>query len=179
MSNKRRLYVSIHHRDESSLGDNRVRLGYNAFHWGILITPKKSNGPDSLAFDVSDGAKPDPVTRQDTNSDYNWIFRSKTQVDPIRSGRLIGRVLIGKVPNNITDLQIQSILATVPLPVKDATPQQSCVTWVISAITSLQNAGIARRFDVSQFMVWALTYADYSLASPNAHNSYDYDVGSQ
>jgi hypothetical protein len=46
-------------------------------------------------------------------------------------------------------------------------------------VTALQDAGIARRFDVSQFIVWALTYADYWLASPNAHNSYDYGVGSQ
>jgi hypothetical protein len=179
MSNKRRVYVSIHHRDELSLGDNRVRLGYEAFHWGILITPKTSSGPDSLAFDVSDGAVPDPVSRQDTNPHRNWKFRSKTQVDPIRSGRLIGRVLIGKVPNNITDLQIQSILATVPLPVKSATPQQSCVTWILAAIAALQNAGLARKFDVSQFIVWALSYADHWLASPNAHNSYDYAVGSQ
>ncbi|KAF2789405.1 hypothetical protein K505DRAFT_253434 [Melanomma pulvis-pyrius CBS 109.77] len=177
--NKRRVYVSIHHRDELSLGENRVRLGYEAFHWGILITPKSSRGPDSLAFDIFDVAVLDPISRQDTNPNRNWIFRPKTRVDSMRSGRLLGRVLIGKVPNNTTDVQIQSVLATVPVPVNGATPQQSCVTWTLAAVAALQNAGLARQFDVSQFTALANSYADRWLAAPNAHNRYDYAVGSQ
>lgn len=156
-----------------------MSLQYEAFHWGILITPKTSSGPDSLAFDVSDAAVPDPVLRLDRNPHRNWMFRPKARVDPVRSGRLIGRVLIGKVPNNITDLQIQSILATVPLPVNGATPRQSCVTWILAALIALQNTGIARKFDVSQFIVWALSYADHALVSANALSIYDYAVGSQ
>jgi hypothetical protein len=78
-----------------------------------------------------------------------------------------------------TDLQIQSVLAAVSLPVKGATPQQTYVTWTLAAIAALQNAGLARKSDISQFIVWALSYADYWLASPNAHNSYDYAIGAQ
>jgi hypothetical protein len=178
MRNKRRVIVTIHHRDELSLGHHRERLGHEAFHWGILIAPKKSRGSDCNAYDVSDGVTPDPESRQDLNPERDWLFRSKEQVDPTRSGRLIGRVLIGKVPNRITDAEIKNILAAVPLPVKNAAPAQSCVTWVLAAIRALQDAGIARQFDVNQFIAWALTYADYCLANLQPGNFYDYLTGS-
>lgn len=164
--------VTIHHRDEMSLGENRSRLGYEAFHWGILIAPKGSKGPDCTAYDVSDGAIPDPNTRQDLNPERNWFFRPKERVDPIRSGRLIGRVLIGKVPNHISDAQIQTILVAVPLPIKNTT--ESCVTWTSAAIRSLQNNGIAKQFDIDRFMGRALTLADEWLAKPKSDNLYDY-----
>ncbi|KND86749.1 hypothetical protein TOPH_08602 [Tolypocladium ophioglossoides CBS 100239] len=118
MGNKRRVVVTVHHRDELSLGNNRDRLGYEAFHWGILCN----------AYDVSDGATIDPDTWQDLNPSREWYFRPKHGVDPVRSGRLLGRIIIGKVPKNITDADIKALLADVPLPAQNATPQQSCVT---------------------------------------------------
>src|SRR5204863_513885 len=105
-------------------------------------------------------------------------LRSSGHVDPIRSGRLVGRVLIGKVPNHTTDAEIQATLAAVPLPVKNATPAQSCVTWLLAAIQALQNARIAREFNINQFIAWALTYADYWLVNPKPDNFYDYPGGS-
>jgi hypothetical protein len=55
--NKRRVVVALYHRDRLSLGDNRKRLGYEAYHWGILIMPKKPRTGGRLdcnAYDATD-----------------------------------------------------------------------------------------------------------------------------
>jgi hypothetical protein len=56
MRNKPRVMLTIHYRDELSLGDRRLRLGYATYRWGILIRPKKRKSPDSTGYDVSNGA---------------------------------------------------------------------------------------------------------------------------
>lgn len=73
--------LTIHHRDELSLGSNRTRLGYAAYHWGILTQPKKPKGSDSNACDISNGTRPDPMTRQDLNPNYDWQFWPNLRVD--------------------------------------------------------------------------------------------------
>jgi hypothetical protein len=82
MSNKRRVMLTIHHRDELSLGPNRTRLGYAAYHWGILIQPKKPKGSDSNAYDVSNGAKVDPLTRQDLKSQPRLALPAQAESQP-------------------------------------------------------------------------------------------------
>lgn len=134
MSGKPRVIITIHHRDELSLGDNRNQLGLSAYHWGILIQPKNPKGSDSTAYDISDAARPDPITRQDLNPNRDWHFRPKPGVNPVLSGRLLGKVMIGKVPNNLTDAGIEAILKEVPLPAKNAKPVQNCVTWILTAV---------------------------------------------
>lgn len=151
MSNKRRVMVTVHHRSGLSLRDNRVRLGLAAYHWGILIQPKKPKGDDSNAYDVSDGAKPDPTTRHDLNPDREWLFRAEEGVNPLRSGHLLGRVMIGKVPNHVTDADIEDLLRKVPLPLKNT--EQNCVTWVSASIQALQKEKLAEEFDVNQLMI--------------------------
>jgi hypothetical protein len=174
MSNKRRVILTIHHRDELSLGSNRTQLGYAACHWGILIQPKKPKGSSSNAYDVSNGAKPDPITRQDLNPNFEWRFRTSLRVNHRLSGHLLGRVMIGKVPNNVTDAQIEAILGAVPLPVKNATPEQNCVTWILAAIRALQQHGLAEAFDVNQFLASALQYGHSWLDDPGPNKFYNY-----
>lgn len=167
--------VTIHHRGSLSLGDNRARLGRSAYHWGILIQPKKPKlGRDSIAYDVSDAAKPDPETRQDHNPNYDWHFRAKRAVnnDPFVGGNLLGRVMIGKVPNHITDADIEDLLGQVPLPIKNT--EQNCVTWTLASIQALQKERLAEDFDVDQFTIKALELADEWLRDPDPDHVYNY-----
>lgn len=167
--------VTIHHRGQLSLGDNRARLGNSAYHWGILIQPKKPKlGRDSsAAYDVSDAAKPDPATRRDLNPNYDWHVRAKRDANnPFVSGNLLGRVMIGKVPNHITDADIEDLLGKIPLPVKNT--EQNCVTWTLAAIQALQKERLAEDFDVNQFMIKALELADEWLRDPNPDHVYNY-----
>ncbi|KAK2773857.1 hypothetical protein FQN52_004457 [Onygenales sp. PD_12] len=50
---------------------------YGAYHWGVLLAPKKSNGCDNTAYDVSDGVRLDSETGQDLNPERDWFFRIK------------------------------------------------------------------------------------------------------
>ncbi|RMZ76315.1 hypothetical protein DV738_g4993, partial [Chaetothyriales sp. CBS 135597] len=166
--------VTIHHRDQLSLGNNREALGLSAFHWGILIQPKNPKGNDSHAFDVSDASIPDPLTRRDLNPNHDWHFRPKLAVNPLLSGRLLGRIMIGKVPKDFTDDAIEALLKTVPLPVKNATPNQNCATWIVAAIQLLQDRGLAEPFNVSDFMSKALALGDQWLGNPSPNNTHNY-----
>jgi hypothetical protein len=165
MSNKRQVFLSLHHRDALSIGGNRQRFGHAAYHWGILISPKSSKGPDCYAFDVSDGILLDPVRRVNLNPEGNWLFREKANINPEKSGHLLGRVMIGKVPNEVTYAEIHGLLRAIPLPQKGAVPEQNCVTWTRAAIFKLQENGLVERFDLDRFMDESLAFADQRLQS--------------
>ncbi|KAM5358063.1 hypothetical protein ACJZ2D_015638 [Fusarium nematophilum] len=142
MRNKRRVVIALYHRDRFSLGDNRTRLGYEAYHWGIIIMPKHPiNGRDldCNAYDATDIAVIDPKTRRDLNPNLDWFFRPQHHIDPSATGRLIGRII-------------------------------SCVTWALGALSVLQASGLAWSFDVGQFQDWALAYGDQCMASPSPDN---------
>lgn len=168
MSNKRRVMVTIHHRGRLSLRENWTRLGRSAYHWGILIQPKNPKDHDSNAFDVSDGMAVDPITHRDLNPNLEWNFRAKTDA----SGSLLGKVMIGKVPNKVKNNEIESRLREVPLPIQDTA--QNCVTWTMAAIQVLQNEGMAENLDVDQFMAKALGLADEWLRNQNPESFHNY-----
>lgn len=66
--------------------------------------------------------------------------------------------MVGKVRHEVQNSQIEDILRCVPLPVG---PQQNCViTWLKAAIQALQNAELAEKFDVEDFMAYALHFAN-------------------
>ncbi|PGG95570.1 hypothetical protein GX51_08215 [Blastomyces parvus] len=69
-----------------------------------------------MAYDVSDGVRLNGETGQDLNSERDWFFRVKNNVNPLDSGRLVGRVMIGKVPPQTTENDLETILRGVPLP---------------------------------------------------------------
>lgn len=148
MSNERRVFVLIHYRGGLSIGENRPRLGYAAYHWGILILPKVYKERDCYTFDVSDAARPDPETRVDRNPNHEWIFRT----NPTVSGSLLGLTMIGKIPNGIDISEIRTRFQSIPVPQNHTIPEQNCVTWVMSAIQALQSSGFAEQFDFSNFM---------------------------
>ncbi|KAJ5138859.1 uncharacterized protein N7515_003707 [Penicillium bovifimosum] len=134
MRNKRRVFLSIQHRNSLSVGENRQRLGYAAYHWGILICPKRSKASSCYFFDVSDGVLlEDSPNRVNLNPEFNWLFREKQISVPTTSARLlgmvmIGKVMIGKVPNEVTWEQIRGLLAAVQVPKNNAVPEQNCVS---------------------------------------------------
>lgn len=68
--------------------------------------------------------------------------------------------MIGKLPNGIDSSEVETRLRSLPTPQKDAVPEQNCVTWVISAIRSLQDTGLAEQFNLDEFMAYAIGYAD-------------------
>lgn len=160
MSNKRRVFVSIHHRGALSLEENRQRLGYAAYHWGILISPKVYQEQSCYTFDVSDAARPDPETRVDHNPNHEWIFRS----NPTVSGSLLGLIMIGKIPNGVEISEIRTHLQSIPVPQRDAILEQNCVTWVMSAVQTLQGSGLAEQFDMNKFMDTGIEFADATLS---------------
>ncbi|OBT73508.1 hypothetical protein VF21_07235 [Pseudogymnoascus sp. 05NY08] len=160
MSNKRRVFVSIHYRGALSLGESRQQLGYAAYHWGILISPKVHKEPDCYTFDVSDAARPDPETRVDINPNHEWIFRS----NPAVSGSLLGLIMIGKVPNGVEISEIRTRLQSIPVPQKNAMPEENCVTWAMAAIRILQENGFAEQFEINKFMDAGIKFADATLA---------------
>ncbi|CAG8921750.1 unnamed protein product [Penicillium salamii] len=167
MSNKRQVFLALHHRASLSIGENRQRLGYAAYHWGILVSPKISKGPDYYVFDVSDGILLDPVNRVNLNPNGDWHFREKANMDPEENGNLLGRVMIGKVPNEVTYAEIHDFLRTIPLPQKGVLPEQNCVTWTRAAICRLQENGLVEKFDLNRFMDESLAFADQRLQNLN------------
>jgi hypothetical protein len=82
--------------------------------------------------------------------------------------------MIGKVPNNVADAEIEAILRAVPLPVKNMTPEQNCVTWILAAIPALQQHGLAEVFDVNQFLASALQHAHSWLENPGHNKFHNY-----
>ncbi|KFY38026.1 hypothetical protein V494_04541 [Pseudogymnoascus sp. VKM F-4513 (FW-928)] len=160
MSNKRRVFVSIYHRGLLSLGENRQQLGYAAYHWGILISPKAYKEQNCYTFDVSDAARPDPETRVDHNPNHEWVFRS----NPTVSGSVVCLIMIGKLPNGVEISEIRTCLQSIPVPQKNATPEQNCVTWAMAAVQALQDNGYAEKFEINQFMDAGIEFADETLA---------------
>ncbi|PGG99555.1 hypothetical protein AJ79_08492 [Helicocarpus griseus UAMH5409] len=156
------FYVTIHYRDEFSLGAHRQLFGHAAYHWGLLFSPKKAKGRTSYTYDVSDAADPHPVTRVDRNPERNWVYRPRDKVDPALSTRLLGRVMIGKIPNNVSYSRIQAILNTVPL-LRNGFQTENCVSWTRDAIGKLQKEGLAERFNIDNFMDDSLQWADERL----------------
>ncbi|OJD10261.1 hypothetical protein ACJ73_09863, partial [Blastomyces percursus] len=171
MSNKKRLFISIHHRDEMSLQEG-IRKTYGAYHWGVLLAPKKSNGRGNMTYYVSDGVRLNGETGQDLNSERDWFFRVNNNVNPLDSGRLVGRVMIGKVPPQTTENDLEIILRGVPLPDKES--GERCRHWVWNAISTLQNESVIPNFDIEEFKVWILYYANQCLANPSPSNVCDY-----
>jgi uncharacterized protein DUF6914 len=157
--NKRRIFISMYFRDEFSIGQYR-----NSYHWGILIRPKYPSGHDTHAFDITNGVRLDGKTMTDLNPNRDWYFRLNEHVNPANNTHILGGIMVGKVPHEVTISQIEDILRPVPLPVKGAVPQETCATWVKAAIRALQEAELVEKFDVDGFMAHAQDFANKRMA---------------
>ena len=150
----------MYHREGYSTGRNRQILGYEAFHWGILIMPREGEA-EYDAYDATDRNEIDPRTFRMENPNLDWWFDAKEGiVDTSRGGRLVGCIIIGAVPDDTSSREVRAFLEEVPLPKRNQTPQQSCVTWVGNAIRALHEIGWVDDFAVEKFMKWALSYGD-------------------
>ncbi|KAH6628252.1 hypothetical protein F5144DRAFT_622221 [Chaetomium tenue] len=160
---ERLIAVCLSHRDHFSEGHMRGVFSYEAYHWGLMITPKVSQGQDCHIFDATDATEIDPVTFRMRNPTMDWWFRDQKDVDPALSPKLIGRITIGRVPDEVSSDEVWHVFKNVPLPVRNRDPQQSCVTWAVNAILALQALGWVREFEIDQFKDWALSYADMRM----------------
>ncbi|KAF4123845.1 hypothetical protein GMORB2_5561 [Geosmithia morbida] len=169
------ITVALYHRDQFSRGDSRRIFGHEAYHWGFVITPPleaTSQGPSpspslDSSFDATDTAEIDPVTFRMNNPTMDWWLRAEERIDSEANPKLLGRVVVGKIPEEDGSMpdaaELRAFFGAVPLPVKNTHPQQSCVTWIMDAIRALQRRGWVEEFDIEQFKDWALRYADERL----------------
>ncbi|CAK7237168.1 hypothetical protein SCUCBS95973_009870 [Sporothrix curviconia] len=142
------------------VGHMRQVFGFEAFHWSIMITPEGLEGRSCSVFEATDASEIDPVTFRLNNPTMDWWFRDKYNVDPDLSSKMLGRIVIGNIPTAVSDKDVYALFQRVPLPKRNQDPQQSCVTWVVNAIDSLQQEGWVAKFDVAEFQTRALAYAD-------------------
>ncbi|KAJ5787151.1 hypothetical protein N7457_002141 [Penicillium paradoxum] len=160
------IFLALHHRGELSLGNERRRLGFAAYHWAILVSDTATNR--FHAFDVTDGSSPDPLVRRDLNPDFQWTYRVKSDVHPDSCESLLIRMAIGEVKDGLGPETIKILLQSVQLPIKGALPPQNCVTWIRGVLHKLRFHGYARKlYDVETVIARALAYADLRMADPD------------
>lgn len=183
---KHRIFVAIYHRGLYSFGANRALLGRAAYNWGIMVAPKgwvqrqlmsRTNPFFSYTYHATNEIDMNPATGMNNNPNGDWYFRREDGISRCGSNPL-GLVMIGKLSRTIASVdvdiyengfsEIEARLRTVPLPQRDATPQQNSVTWTIEAIRVLQNFGYANPFNLDEFMSWALEYADERFQFPTS-----------
>lgn len=172
--NKPRIFITLHARGKNSLGENRTRLGYSAYHWGILISPKnKATHPASASqsptspsvlhthFDVTDSLYVDPATGEVKE---NWRFRERGSPDPVISFQILARVFVGKLDPAWGDTGgVREKFSGIGLPTKEV-EGESCVSWTREAIDVLKRMGALQPdFDIEWVMDTALGFADESL----------------
>lgn len=170
-SNKERVFLEAFHRDEKSLGDdNRLQLGQAIYHWAILIRPKDyDENTERRSFDVTDAVRLDGLGNN-LNPDFNWWFRDREPINPLKTTHFLGAVMIGKLPGNAGVEDVRNVLVRVPLPEKGQTPEQNCVTWSRQAILALQQTGYAESIDVDEIMNAAMTLARVTMKSGRPKN---------
>ncbi|KAL4884263.1 hypothetical protein BJY04DRAFT_215690 [Aspergillus karnatakaensis] len=161
MRNKPRISITLHPRGKNSLGEARQRLGYSAYHWGILISPKNPASGPHTHLDVTDSMYIDPETGE---TKENWRFRERTDADPDLAFQILGRVFVGKATGSAVE-ELRRRMGELPLPRKGVL-DENCVSWTRSGVNELREVGILEKdFDVVAFMEVALQFADECLTS--------------
>ncbi|OAA43643.1 hypothetical protein NOR_04218 [Metarhizium rileyi] len=125
--------------------------------------PQQSRGRDCISFEATDASTIEPVTFRVSNPTMDWWFRVREDIDPEKSSKLLGRIVIGQLPHGVSIAELRGLLERVPLPVKNTHPQQSCVTWAMDVIRTLQGEGWVWDFELDPFKDSALSYADERL----------------
>lgn len=169
----RNISLALYHRDHLSVGNSRKTFKYEAFHWTIMIVPDGQSGGICDEYDATDSSEIDRVTWRVNNPTMDWWFRARTGVDPSLNPKLIGRVIVGHSTEKDA-ANLKELFEKIPLPLKHSHPQQSCVTWALDAIRTLQDQGFVGEFDVDMFKDWALNYADERMAKKDTRIVVDY-----
>lgn len=146
-----------------SKGRLRKIFGFEAYHWAILIKPEGDGQDHCCIYDATDTSTIDPQTMRMINPTMDWWFRPRVDVDPVPDSKILGYLVIGCLPDNLTLDEITAFFQSVPLPARNTNPQQSCVTWVIDAIQHLQDKSWVEQFPLDDFKEEVLRYADGRL----------------
>lgn len=160
MTEPRHFAISLFHRDHLSHGKNRQVLGFEAYHWGIIVVPGSNESPNCEAYDATDASEIDPVTWRMSNPTMDWWLRIRPAFSLDAEEKFLGYVIIGNVPDETSGSSLKQLFETVPLPVKNTHPQQSCVTWAVDAVLELQKRGLVGIFDVNELKNFVLAFAD-------------------
>jgi hypothetical protein len=161
---KRRIFVVLLHRGGLSLGDNRKRLGSEAYHWGIFIAANAfctSSKTEGIYLDVTNGIQPNPNDFNDLNPDGDWHFRDQ-KMTPKQEARMLCMILIGNIPGTVPGEHITEGLRKLSLPNKDI-KDQHCVWWTLNAVEYLQSLSWVASFDIRDLEADGTIFADLSL----------------
>lgn len=160
--------VALHHRDHFSVGNARRVFDKQAYHWSIMIIPEGGQSENCHSFDATDASHINPVTFRMNNPTMDWWFRSELDIKPQRHEKLLGRIVIGEMPDEVSGEELGDFFQGIPLPMKNTNPQQSSVTWIMDAIQALQEKGWTHDFDLDRFKNFAVTYADEKMKGAEA-----------
>ncbi|KAJ5756306.1 hypothetical protein N7533_005849 [Penicillium manginii] len=156
MKHKRQVMVTLFAREGHFFSKNQNQnhhrqLEHNDFLWSIIIRPKKPQGHDSDCFDIRHTSS-EPVRRNQPKPKGDWQFRAITQYEPSKDHRLLGQLMIGKIPLEVSHNEIMELLKDIAYPRKDAQHHENGINWIRTAIRHLQMTGIAEEFDVDEFL---------------------------
>lgn len=160
------VLVCLQYRDRLSLGENRTRLGFAAFHWSVIIPFSK----EYHRFDVTDGIILN-TAGEDANPSRNWIYRHQVTTTLTDIPRYLGAVRIGRLGSSTTPDVLQQSFETLPLPRADIEPQENCVSWTRGAVGALEDAELIitfKEFQLENFMEYALRHADERIKDPSS-----------
>jgi len=155
-ANKRQIMVALFSREDHIFnnGQRQTELERNDFLWSIVVRKRTSKSHDNYCFDVRQTNLESSRSDQ-SRSVGDWQFRAITKCDPSEEDRLLGHVMIGKIPHSVSHDQILDILEALPLPQSNKNPEENEVTWIRNAIHRLQLEDYAERFDIDKFMRYA------------------------
>ncbi|KAL2887265.1 serine threonine protein kinase [Ceratocystis lukuohia] len=172
----RQIFVALYDRGYLSRGHQRQVQGLMAYHWGILVKPEQGKEERYWSFEATDDNVLDETTYICNNPTGDWWFKHMLEDDPTRGSRLILQVKIGHTREGLLFEHMKSILETVPLPLRHQAEQQSCVTWVENAISTLQSYGCVLEFGIPQFMEQAIDNADRCMEDGQRNISVEYSL---
>ncbi|GAW22120.1 hypothetical protein ANO14919_116550 [Xylariales sp. No.14919] len=74
---------------------------------------------------------------------------------------MLGRIMVGKIPNDVRPDHVNAVLSSIPLPRIDVKPAENCVSWTVAALQELRGRGWVDSFDLQSFMNYASDRASY------------------
>ena len=116
--NKKRLYVALYPREPSVNNPE-------SFHVALLLMRKQPTNEvdDTMRYHVNSKINP--------QRELIWTFVAENGVRA-RTIKLVGLVLLGKIPPDVTQGQLENCLRNVPI--VQGNSKWNCTHWVIRAI---------------------------------------------
>jgi hypothetical protein len=155
MSNKDRVFIAVYTRPGSSelasLSSTKSKPPPSAYQWGLWVEPKNSTG-HGTSFDLEDQISFSSVTNP-----FGWRFHIDDHKTP--PPRMLGRLMIGKMPEGMSGTDLSCVLKDVPLPSDPGSHVVDSVGWILAVIEVLQEVGAAETFPIDNFLGDALAYA--------------------